>query len=41
MKDYIIEEIHFKDKIEVYKHYKGKNGMLLGGARVLVKVIHK
>jgi len=24
MRDYIIEEIRFKDKIEVYKHYKEK-----------------
>ena len=41
MKDYIIEEIYFKDRIEVYKHYKGANGTLLSGERVLIKIINR
>lgn len=37
-KDYIIEKFYYKDKVKVYKHYRGANGTLASGHRELIRV---
>lgn len=37
-KDYIIEKFYLKDKIKVYKHYKGTIGTLASGKKELIRV---
>ena len=37
-KDYIIVKFYLKDKIKVFKHYKGTNGTLASGKKELIRV---